>query len=156
MIFKSLIVYVRGKKKLIITDFGEAESESIPLKITESRGGGERFPVIVRAHSQGSPESVITRYDQNFFYDPTQRHGDHREKTVPSGTLYAVCKTAQKKRKIWNPHESYHFQDSRSLSGPYRRIPHPAVGYVSFPIQQHRTLSLSRQKVQKTVNNTFS
>jgi len=38
---------------LIITDLGEAESESIPLKI---------------------------RYDQIFFYDPTQRHGDHREK----------------------------------------------------------------------------
>jgi len=69
------------KNNLIITDFGEAESESIPLKITEGRG--ERLPVTVRAYSQGSPESVIIRYDQNFFYDPTQRHGDHREKTVP-------------------------------------------------------------------------
>jgi len=38
---------------VIITDSGEAESESIPLKI---------------------------RYDQIFFYDPTQRHRDHREK----------------------------------------------------------------------------
>jgi len=40
-------------KILIITDLGEAESESIPLKI---------------------------RYDQIFFYDPAQRHRDHREK----------------------------------------------------------------------------
>jgi len=42
-----------GRDFLIITDSGEAESESIPLKI---------------------------RYDQIFFYDPTQRHRDHRGK----------------------------------------------------------------------------
>jgi len=40
---------------------------------------------------QPSPESVMIRYDQNFFYDPTQRHGDHREKTVPSVFSAALC-----------------------------------------------------------------
>ncbi|OQY58024.1 MAG: hypothetical protein B6245_14025 [Desulfobacteraceae bacterium 4572_88] len=48
---------------LIITDLGEAESESIPLKI---------------------------RYDQIFFYDPTQRHRDHRENRA-SVFFAALC-----------------------------------------------------------------
>jgi len=73
-----------------------AESESIPLKITESRGGGERFPVTVRGHSQGSPESVIIRYDQNFFMIP-HRGTEITEKKqclrVPRGFVWDIGHT---------------------------------------------------------------
>jgi len=53
---------------LIITDSGEAESESIPLKI--------RYDQIFFYESESIPLKI--RYDQIFFYDPAQRHRDHR------------------------------------------------------------------------------